>query len=235
MEDDADCPVSDRTTRGYRPAASVGGSCALIWEGEVASRESGVLLSVTQAPPSSVGSGELAAVAAEARLAPKIEIKPPGATVPRKSAVFTTPFPGTCGTFGVVDVASGITLRPEAVSTNAVAPAESSTMPRPRTLTRVPARATAEVISSAPAVAVVREVLRSITSTRPVSEGVALAAVTGMLKRAKLEPPTAATAATGRPVEEGPPGEGSGPPPEAPVPEEPIGVGAWFRTWSLTR
>jgi hypothetical protein len=34
------------------------------------------------------------------------------------------------------------------------------------------------------AVAVVREVFKSTTSTRPVSEGVALAAVTGMLKRA---------------------------------------------------
>ncbi len=80
MEADAACPVSERTTSGYRPAASVGGSCALICVGEVASSESGVLLSVTQAPPSSVGSGELAAVAADARFEPKIEIRPPGAT-----------------------------------------------------------------------------------------------------------------------------------------------------------
>ncbi len=42
--------------------------------------ESGVLFNVTQAPPSSVGSGELAAVAADARFVPKIEISPPGAT-----------------------------------------------------------------------------------------------------------------------------------------------------------
>ena len=80
---DAACPVSDRTTSGYRPAASVGGSCALICVGEVASSESGVLFSVTQAPPSTVGSGELAAVAADARFEPKIEIRPPGATAPR--------------------------------------------------------------------------------------------------------------------------------------------------------
>ena len=79
-EVDAACPVSERTTSGYRPAASVGGSCALICVGEVASSESGVLFSVTQAPPSSVGRGELAAVAADARLEPKIEIRPPGAT-----------------------------------------------------------------------------------------------------------------------------------------------------------
>src|ERR1039457_5494570 len=135
MEDDAACPVRERTASGYRPAARVGGSCALIWVGEVASSDSGVLFNVTQAPPSSVGRGELAAVAAVARLAPKIAIKPPAAPPPVKSAIFTTPFAGTCGGFCVVEVARGITLRPEAVSTNAVVPAESSTMLRPSTLT----------------------------------------------------------------------------------------------------
>jgi hypothetical protein len=82
MEEDAACAAMERTTRGYRPAARVGGSWALIWVEEVASRESGALLRVTQDPPSRVGSGELTAVAEEARLAPKIEIKPPGATPP---------------------------------------------------------------------------------------------------------------------------------------------------------
>src|SRR6185369_12875280 len=100
------------------------------------------------------------------------------------------------------------------------------TMLRPTTFTRVPARAMVEVISSAPAVAVVRKVFTSTTSTRPVSDGVALAAVTGILKRAKVDAPTAATAATGRPLEDGPPGAGNPPPPTGPVPEEPMGVRA---------
>src|SRR5260370_40983099 len=88
-EDEAVCPVIDRTTSGYRPAATVGGSCALICGGEVARRGSGVLLSVTQGPPSRVGSGELAGGAAEARLAAKMETKPRGAPAPRESAGVT--------------------------------------------------------------------------------------------------------------------------------------------------
>src|ERR1035441_5591669 len=61
----------ERTTRGYLPAASVGGNCALIWFGELASSGSGTLFRVTQVPPRTVGSGVPAAEAAEAMRSPK--------------------------------------------------------------------------------------------------------------------------------------------------------------------
>ena len=71
----------ERTTSGYLPAASVGGNWALIWPGELASSGRGELLSVTQVPPRTDGSGVLAAEAAEASRCPKMETNPPEATL----------------------------------------------------------------------------------------------------------------------------------------------------------
>src|SRR3954464_4269844 len=76
---DAAWPGSDRTTSGWRPAASAGGTCALICEGEAANSGSGELFNVTQAPPSTIGSGVEGAGALEPKFTPKTEMRPPGA------------------------------------------------------------------------------------------------------------------------------------------------------------
>src|SRR5436853_7579517 len=54
---DAACPAIDRTTIGYRPAAKVGGNCALICVALVASKGTDALFTVTHDPPSMVGNG----------------------------------------------------------------------------------------------------------------------------------------------------------------------------------
>src|SRR5215831_1553392 len=223
---DAPCPVNDLTTTGYFPAASVGGSWALIWPADFASNGSGALLSVTQAPPSVVGRGVVFADAVVPRFRPMMEIKPFGATAPWKFAVLTIPLLAICGAFAVETVSSGMTLIPEAVSTNAAVPAALTAIARPWTFRRAPVRTIVVGDSIEFALAVVRCVFRSMTSSKPASVAAALAAVTGVEKRAKLCALNAATAATGRPVATGPPRPGSPPPPTGPVVVEPIGTSA---------
>src|SRR5262245_8829988 len=158
----------DRTTNGYRPAASVGGICALIWPGDVANRGRGTLFSVTQAPPITVGMfAAPAALSDDARLRPKIENNPPGAMAVVKLAAFTTGLGASRGRVAAGTGASGMTLRPEAVTTNALAPPASIAMVRPLAFARPGPITAISGPSSALAVAVTRCVATSTTSTRP--------------------------------------------------------------------
>src|SRR5690349_20809386 len=95
--------------------------------------------------------------------------------------------------------------------------------------TRAVPAAIASGPSSARAVAVVRCVAMSITSTSPASVGaVAALARVAVENRAYVVALIATTAATGRPEVVGPPGVGKPPPPTGPVPVLPWDVNAAF-------
>ena len=79
-------PIDGAHDDGYRPAARVGGICALICAAEVIISGSGWLFSVTHTPPSVVGSGFAADESFCARRLPKIETKAPGARLAVKLA-----------------------------------------------------------------------------------------------------------------------------------------------------
>src|SRR5262249_11209367 len=147
---------------------------------DVARSGIGVLFRVTQVPPSTVGSAAVVfADAVAARLRPMMATRPLAATEGRKVAALTTPLLGTVGG-AAAGGASGTRLRPDSVSTNAVVPAASRAMARPRMLRRCPARAIAPGPSSPDQDPLVWKVETSTISTNPASVGAAAPAVTGV-------------------------------------------------------
>src|SRR3954453_7037336 len=97
----------------------------------------GALLSVTQAPPSTVGRAVVAAVALVARLRPIIATRPLGAMDGRKFAAFTTPLLLTAGA-AVAVASNGIPLGADGVKTKEFVPDASTAIAGPRIFTRWP-------------------------------------------------------------------------------------------------
>ena len=87
----------DRTCTTFNPGRMLSGSCAEICPGEVCRSGIATLSTSTQEPPRTVGGGNVAAVALEARLDPVIVRNDPGWKLVDPAALFTIPPPAICG------------------------------------------------------------------------------------------------------------------------------------------